>query len=299
LLEVQACAGRVKQRCAFIGLHVAVDALLRKPGTICGMCLLALAWKVHPRWQLLMAGNRDEFHARPTAGLAAWPAPDLGVLAGRDLRSGGTWAGVGREGRMAVVTNVRDPLARQTGPSRGALVADYLRGSGSAAACADTLAGNAPAFAPFNLLLADRESCQFLGNHPLLRLSLAPGIHGMSNGPLDAPWPKTLALKAAMRAWVDAGRDDPAPLWAALADEHRADDARLPDTGIGLERERWLSSAFIRSPEYGTRASTVIALDAQGQGFIRERRFDPSGACVGETSLTVGPPGPLPSPAAG
>ena len=289
----------MKQRCAFIGLHVAVDALLRKPGTMCGMCLLALAWKVHPRWQLLMAGNRDEFHARPTAGLAAWPAPDLGVLAGRDLRSGGTWAGVGREGRMAVVTNVRDPLARQTGPSRGALVADYLRGSGSAAACADTLAGNAPAFAPFNLLLADRESCQFLGNHPLLRLSLAPGIHGMSNGPLDAPWPKTLALKAAMRAWVDAGRDDPAPLWAALADEHRADDARLPDTGIGLERERWLSSAFIRSPEYGTRASTVIALDAQGQGFIRERRFDPSGACVGETSLTVGPPGPLPSPAAG
>lgn len=289
----------MKQRCAFIGLHVAVDALLRKPGTMCGMCLLALPWKVHPRWQLLMAGNRDEFHARPTAGLAAWPAPDLGVLAGRDLRSGGTWAGVGREGRMAVVTNVRDPLARQTGPSRGALVADYLRGSGSAAACADTLAGNAPAFAPFNLLLADRESCQFLGNHPLLRLSLAPGIHGMSNGPLDAPWPKTLALKAAMRAWVDAGRDDPAPLWAALADEHRADDARLPDTGIGLERERWLSSAFIRSPEYGTRASTVIALDAQGQGFIRERRFDPSGACVGETSLTVGPPGPLPSPAAG
>ena len=289
----------MKQRCAFIGLHVAVDALLRKPGTMCGMCLLALAWKVHPRWQLLMAGNRDEFHARPTAGLAAWPAPDLGVLAGRDLRSGGTWAGVGREGRMAVVTNVRDPLARQTGPSRGALVADYLRGSGSAAACADTLAGNAPAFAPFNLLLADRESCQFLGNHPLLRMSLAPGIHGLSNGPLDAPWPKTLALKAAMRAWVDAGRDDPAPLWAALADEHRADDARLPDTGIGLERERWLSSAFIRSPEYGTRASTVIALDAQGQGFIRERRFDPSGACVGETSLTVGPPGPLPSPAAG
>ena len=284
---------------AFIRPHVPSDPLLRKTGTMPGMCLLALAWKVHPRWQLLMAGNRDEFHARPTAGLAAWPAPDLGVLAGRDLRSGGTWAGVGLDGRMAVVTNVRDPLARQTGPSRGALVADYLRGTGSAAAFADALAGNAPAFAPFNLLLADRDSCQFLGNHPLLRQTLAPGIHGMSNGPLDAPWPKTLALNAALQDWVDAGREDLAPLWAALADENRADDARLPDTGIGLERERWLSAAFIRSPEYGTRASTVIALDAQGQGFIRERRFDPSGACVGETALTVGPPGPLPRPAAG
>lgn len=284
---------------AFIRPHVPSDPLLRKTGTMPGMCLLALAWKVHPRWQLLMAGNRDEFHARPTTGLAAWPAPDLGVLAGRDLRSGGTWAGVGLDGRMAVVTNVRDPLARQTGPSRGALVADYLRGTGSAAAFADALAGNAPAFAPFNLLLADRDSCQFLGNHPLLRQTLAPGIHGMSNGPLDAPWPKTLALNAALQDWVDAGREDLAPLWAALADENRADDARLPDTGIGLERERWLSAAFIRSPEYGTRASTLIALDAQGQGFIRERRFHPSGACVGETALTVGPPGPLPSPAAG
>ncbi|WP_313219059.1 NRDE family protein, partial [Stenotrophomonas sp.] len=154
------------------------------------MCLLALAWKAHPRWQLVMAGNRDEFHARPTAALAAWPAPDTGVMAGRDLRSGGTWAGIGQNGRMAVVTNVRDPLARQTGPSRGALVADFLRGSAPAAAFADALAPDASAFAPFNLLLADRDSCQFLGNHPLLRRTLSPGLHGMSNGPLDAPWPK-------------------------------------------------------------------------------------------------------------
>lgn len=288
----------MKHRRAFIGLHVAGNPLLRKPGTMRGMCLLALAWKVHPRWQLLMAGNRDEFHERPTAGLAAWPAPDLGVLAGRDLRSGGTWAGVGRDGRMAVVTNVRDPLARQTGPSRGALVADYLRGTTPAADFVNLLAADAPAFAPFNLLLADRDSCQFLGNHPLLRQTLAPGIHGMSNGPLDAPWPKTLALNAALQAWVDAGHEDLSPLWAALADETRADDADLPDTGIGLERERWLSPAFIRSPGYGTRASTVIALDAQGQGFICERRFAPSGACSGETTLTVGTPGPPPNPAA-
>ncbi|WP_256774901.1 MULTISPECIES: NRDE family protein [unclassified Stenotrophomonas] len=249
------------------------------------MCLLALAWKTHPRWQLVMVGNRDEFHARPTAALVAWPAPDTGLLAGRDLRSGGTWAGVAPEGRMAVVTNVRDPLARQTGPSRGALVADYLRADASAATFADELAARATTFAPFNLLLADRDSCQFLGNHPLGRQALAPGVHGMSNGPLDAPWPKTERLNAALRGWIASGSDDLGPLWAALADETRADDSALPNTGIGLERERWLSAAFIRSPEYGTRASTLIALDANGEGFIHERRFGPDGSCIGETRL--------------
>jgi len=257
------------------------------------MCLLALAWKTHPRWQLVMAGNRDEFHARPTAPLAAWPAPDRGVLAGRDLRSGGTWAGVGAGGRMAVVTNVRDPLARQTGPSRGALVADYLRDAAPAADLADALGTRAAGFAPFNLLLADRDSCQFLGNHPQARQALAPGVHGMSNGPLDAPWPKTVRLNAALQAWIAHGSDDLRPLWQALADETRAADGDLPDTGIGLERERWLSAAFIRSPEYGTRASTLIALDAEGRGFIHERRFGPDGGCIGETRLAVGQ-GPVP-----
>jgi len=251
------------------------------------MCLLALAWKTHPLWQLVMAGNRDEFHARPTAALARWSPPDEAVAAGRDLRSGGTWAGIGARGRMAVVTNVRDPLARQTGPSRGALVAGYLRDDAPAAVFADQLAARAVEFAPFNLVLADRDSCQFQGNHPLHRQPLAPGIHGVSNGPLDAPWPKTVTLNAALRAWVDAGSEDLTPLWDALRDETRADDSALPDTGIGLARERWLSSAFIRSPEYGTRASTIIALDANGHGFIAERRFDAEGDCIGETRLTT------------
>lgn len=251
------------------------------------MCLLALAWKTHPLWQLVMAGNRDEFHARPTAALARWSPPDEAVAAGRDLRSGGTWAGIGGQGRMAVVTNVRDPLARQTGPSRGALVAGYLRDDAPAAVFADQLAARAVEFAPFNLVLADRDSCQFQGNHPLHRQPLAPGIHGVSNGPLDAPWPKTVTLNAALRAWVDAGSEDLTPLWDALRDETRADDRALPDTGIGLARERWLSSAFIRSPEYGTRASTIIALDANGHGFIAERRFDAEGVCIGETRLTT------------
>lgn len=244
-----------------------------------------------------MAGNRDEFHARPTAALAPWP-DETSVIGGRDLRSGGGWAGVGGGGRMAVVTNVRDPQASQTGPSRGALVADFLRGRDPAAVHIERLATVAGAYAPFNLLLADGHSLEYLGNHPAERQTLGAGVHGMSNGALDAPWPKTQRLMAALETWLEEEgvrslsqreRDltpDLAPLWAALADEHRPLDSDLPDTGIGLERERWLSPAFIRGDDYGTRASTVLLMDAQGHGQIHERRFGPQGVPAGESSVS-------------
>jgi len=250
------------------------------------MCLLALAWLRHPRWRLVMAGNRDEFHARPTAPLAPWSdAP--GVLGGRDLRSGGGWAAVGPAGRMAVVTNVRDPMAAQAGPSRGALVAGFLRGTRTAAGHADLLAREAASYAPFNLLLADAEGVEYLGNRPFDRQSLAAGVHGMSNAALDAPWPKTRRLMDALSAWLEAGETSLEPLWTALADEHRPADIDLPDTGIGLERERWLSTAFIRGDDYGTRASTLVFIDARGHGRIHERRFGPQGMFAGESSASL------------
>lgn len=249
-----------------------------------------------------MAGNRDEFHARPTAALAPWQ-DEPSITGGRDLRSGGGWAGVGPAGRMAVVTNVRDPLAARAGPSRGALVADFLRGREAAAVHMNRLAGIATAYAPFNLLLADSVSLEYLGNHPAERQTLGPGVHGMSNGALDAPWPKTRRLMAALSAWLDddgvgslsqseralapslALTPDLTPLWNALADEHRPADSDLPDTGIGLERERWLSPAFIRGDDYGTRASTVLLIDAQGHGQMHERRFGAQGVFLGESHV--------------
>lgn len=249
-----------------------------------------------------MAGNRDEFHARPTAALAPWQ-DEPSIIGGRDLRSGGSWAGAGPSGRMAVVTNVRDPLAAQAGPSRGALVADFLRGREPAAVHMDRLAGIAAAYAPFNLLLADSDSLEYLGNHPAERQTLGPGVHGMSNGALDAPWPKTRRLMAALSAWLDddgvgslsqseraltpslALTPDLTALWNALADEHRPADSDLPDTGIGLERERWLSPAFIRGDDYGTRASTVLLIDAEGHGQMHERRFGAQGVFLGESRV--------------
>jgi len=249
------------------------------------MCLVVLALQSHPRWRLLLVGNRDEFHARPTAPLQRWPAPAQRVLAGRDLRSGGSWVGLDDAGRCTVVTNVRDPLASTSGASRGALVADYLAGAAPAWAFAEALARRADAYPPFNLLLADAEGAHYLGNHPPARQRLAPGVHGMSNGALDAPWPKTVRLRAAVADWIAAGDEALSPLWQALADETVADDARLPDTGVGLELERRLSPAFIRGHDYGTRASTIVAVDGAGRGWIHERRFGPDGVFLGETRL--------------
>ena len=248
------------------------------------MCLIAFAWNVHPHWRLVLLGNRDEFHARPSATLAHWP--DSPIMAGRDLQAGGTWLGVTAAGRCAVVTNVRDPQASLAGWSRGLLVSDYLSGSRGASVQAQMLSAKAASYRPFNLLLFDAQAALFLGNHPQPHVrALDPGVHALSNAELDTPWPKTCAIRQRLRAWVERADDDPLPLLAALADEQIAADDKLPDTGIGLERERWLSSAFVRGERYGTRASTLVAIAHDGSGLLVERSFGPGGWAGPETRL--------------
>lgn len=254
------------------------------------MCLVAIVWLCHPRWRLLVAGNRDEVHPRPTSPLHRWPGPPAapGLLAGRDLQSGGTWMGLDTLGRAAVVTNVRDGALTGAPPapgSRGALPVDYLRGGQGACEHADSLLETAAGMAPFNLLLADASHCCHVGNHPHEVQRVSPGVHVMSNGRFDEAWPKTRHLGQALERWLAGGSGDPEPVWRALADERVAADAELPDTGVGTELERRLSPAFIRGPIYGTRASTLLAIDHQGQGWISERRFGPDGTPQGETTL--------------
>lgn len=252
------------------------------------MCVIAFASNVHPRWRLLLIGNRDEAHARPSAPLARWAdAPD--VLAGRDLDAGGTWMGVREPERAAVVTNVRDPRAAKEGASRGWLVSDFLRSADTAARHAAALEADAARYRPFNLLLFDRGTAHFVSNHPTMRVREIPaGVHGLSNGDLDAPWPKVQRATAALRDWLDSGSEDFDPLFTALADETIAPDAGLPETGIGIERERQLSPLFVRGSVYGTRATTLIALDRSGGGRIIERRFGPQGVAQGQTTLQFG-----------
>lgn len=249
------------------------------------MCVIAFAWNVHPRWRLLLIGNRDEMHARPSTPLQRWTDPP-GILAGRDLEAGGTWMGVREAERAAVVTNVRDPRASKDGASRGWLVSDFLRGADTAARYAAVLATDAARYHPFNLLLFDADSARFVSNHPGVRVrGIEPGVHGLSNGDLDAPWPKVRRATAALRGWLDRGAGDFAPLFTALADETRAPDAELPDTGVGLELERQLSPLFVRGERYGTRATTLIAVARRGGGVIEEHRFGPNGVAQGQTAL--------------
>lgn len=250
------------------------------------MCLIAFAWNTHPRWQLLLLGNRDEVHARPSAPLAHWDdAPQ--VLAGRDLQAGGTWMGVTAGGRAAVVTNVRDPGADMQRLSRGALVADYLRGERDADAYAQDLSERATDYRPFNLLLFDGSDALYIGNHPQPRMhAVSAGVHGLSNADFDAPWPKARVLMQRLQDWLDTdGNDDFDLLFQALADDTQWPDGVLPDTGVGIELERRLSAAFIRGERYGTRASTLVAVDRDARVTIIERRFGTNGVALGETRL--------------
>ncbi|HYR07921.1 MAG TPA: NRDE family protein [Longimicrobium sp.] len=242
------------------------------------MCLIALALDAHPSYPLVIAANRDEFYARPTAP-AAWWADAPEVLAGRDLREGGTWMGVTRGGRVAAVTNYRDPgLAQKAGaPSRGALVADFLRGSVDAEAYAHRLAGRAAQYNGFNLLVGDESGFFYLSNRTEGVRRLEPGVYGLSNALLDTPWPKVLRAKRAMADALDAAEGEgwDARLWEALADRVIAADDALPDTGVGSERERLLSPPFIRTDVYGTRASTVLTIGADGEVRFVERSVAP------------------------
>jgi len=247
------------------------------------MCVLAFAWNAHPHWRLVLAGNRDELHERPAAPLAHWADRDH-VIAGRDLQAGGTWLGVSEQGRLAVVTNLRGyGSPRPDMASRGDLVADLLSGDG---AYADPDATDLALFNPFNLLFADAEGARFLTNRPSpTRTALGPGLYGLSNGALDEPWPKTLQLKAMLLDWIVSGKDDPAILLDGLRSERLPDVGLAPDRPSDVPQEPRLSSIFIRNPVYGTRCSTVVAINNEGHGLIAERRFDAQGEPAGETRI--------------
>lgn len=244
------------------------------------MCLILIAHRAHPDYPLVVAANRDEFHARPATAAAWWKeAPQ--ILAGRDLQAGGTWLGITRGGRFAALTNFRDPPAhRPDAPSRGALVSDFLLGSEPPEGYLERLALRAGAYNGFNLVVGGPLTglyayCNRGGGVQ----SLAPGVHGISNGLLDEPWPKVRAGRAALGAAL-AGAD-PEALFAVLADRAQAADAELPDTGIGRDWERLLSSRFIAGPAYGTRCSTVVMWDADGGVRFIERSYDVEGAVTG------------------
>lgn len=238
------------------------------------MCIILLAHKAHPGYSLILAANRDEFYERPTARAGFWEDAG-GLLGGRDLERGGTWLGVTETGRVAAITNFREPSVRITdAPSRGLLVSDFLRSHERPEEYLERLATHASRYNGFNLIVAERHDLYYYSNRADAPQALAPGLYGVSNHLLDTPWPKVARGKEAL-AEILARSDTVSPddIFRLLADRTCAEDACLPDTGVGLEVERALSPLFITSPVYGTRSSTVLLVDQEEKATFIERTF--------------------------
>jgi uncharacterized protein with NRDE domain len=251
------------------------------------MCLLVFAWMNHPRYRLVVAANRDEFHDRPAAPLGWWTTTD-GMLAGRDLRAGGTWIGVTRSGRFGAVTNYRGvegpPVA--DAPSRGGLVPDYLAGEATPGTFLEKLNGAATAFAGFNVLAGDRESLHYLSNRDSAGpRRLEPGTYGLSNHALDTPWPRLVRARERFDDALAAERPGVGELFELLADREPATGAAFPGSGLHPDLERALSAPFVLHEHYGTRCSTVLLAGHDGRTVAAERRFDAAGNLTGATRL--------------
>src|SRR5688572_23601417 len=248
------------------------------------MCLLVLAWKHHPRYRLILAGNRDEFHERPAAPLGWWQ-DDPRILAGRDLKAGGTWLGVARSGRFAVVTNYRDLQAPVEGaPSRGGLVPRFLTGATSPKEFLDDLRGAAGRYSGFNLLVGGSRALYYFSNRgPKNPTALAPGIYGLSNHLLDTPWPKLTRTRARFATALANPELMLEELFAVLADRTPAPAEGLPTTGLPSDWERVVSAPFIINERYGTRCSSVLLVERTGRTILQERRFDPAGIQSGNS----------------
>ena len=277
------------------------------------MCLAIVALDAHPHYALVLVANRDEYHARPTEAAHWWTEGD--ILAGRDLRAGGTWLGVTRTGRWAFVTNVRQGAERNPdAPSRGLLVPRVLRDPRDTHHALIAAIADADDYNGFNMMAGEIGTASWGSNRaptpvalssnsaaalppeaeqsapwdgPATRMrtdagtALSRGVHGLSNARLDTPWPKLLRTKAGVAAWVAAARDDTDALLQLLADRERARDDELPNTGVSREWERALSAPFITGENYGTRCSTVLTISRDGDGRFVEQSFDARGETSG------------------
>jgi uncharacterized protein with NRDE domain len=244
------------------------------------VCLALIALEAHPQLPLVIAANRDEFHARAAVPAHWW---DDGTLAGVDLEGGGTWLGVTRAGRWALVTNYREGAPRDPkAPSRGMLVTRALAERTPPLVCAANIAADGRGYHGYNLLLGEVASAAYTSNRASGAVALGAGIHGLSNHLLDTPWPKVVHAKQGLSRCLASEQIDVESLFALLADRRQAEPAALPTTGIAPEWERLLSSAFIVDARYGTRCSTVLIQGRDGSARFVERSFDAQGRLTGE-----------------
>jgi uncharacterized protein with NRDE domain len=240
------------------------------------MCLLLISYDMHPVYRVVLAANRDEYYNRPTAPLAFWnDMPD--ILAGRDLKRSGTWLGVTRTGRIAAITNYREPALRyENAPSRGHLVSNFLQGLESPENYLNHIKSSGNRYNGFNLIVGDWSGLFYYSNMADNIKKLKPGLFGLCNHLLDTPWPKVEKGKAAFSALLDGKQTiDIEDIFSILENRTLPPDDMLPDTGVGLSWERVLSPLFIFSPDYGTRSSSIVFVERTGKLIFAERTFDP------------------------
>jgi uncharacterized protein with NRDE domain len=248
------------------------------------MCLIAWNWQPDSSIPLLLVANRDEYYARPTAALDWWE--DADILAGRDLQAGGTWLGVSRSGRLAALTNYRDPANMHAlAPSRGELVSGFLQGSCSVTDYLTELARRCADYNPFNLLVFDGKNLMGLESRHARLIRFEAGLGAVSNADFLTPWPKLMVLKEGLQTLLAQKQPRDEDLMALLQNQNLADDAALPATGIPLDFERALSAAFVTLPDYGTRACSVVRYETDRLCFT-EQSFDAKG-CLGTRQLTL------------
>ena len=238
------------------------------------MCLILISYRKSPDYRLILAANRDEFYDRPTEPAGFWEdAPQ--ILGGRDLKAGGTWLGINKSGRFAAITNYRDPGSYMPdAPSRGALVRGFLESVAAPLEYFADLKGETGKYNGFNLIAGDLERLCYFSNRDGSPIELPPGIYGLSNHLLDTPWPKVELGKSLLGSVMDRGSFTAEDIFRLLANSERPDDESLPETGVGLEWERILSSVFIASPVYGTRSSTAVMIDNSGEVTFIEKVFN-------------------------
>lgn len=249
------------------------------------MCLILLAWHTHPEYPLVFAANRDEAYRRPSVAADFW-RDEPNVFGGRDLEKGGTWLGLTIAGRIAAVTNYRDgPAAKNAPRSRGELTASFLCRTDDPRPYMERVMASAPDYGGFGLIAGDLGQMFFCSNRGTGIEEFAPGVHGLSNHLLNTPWPKVTYGKQRVAALLAAGEAELIQgLFDILTDRTVALDAELPDTGVGLQRERELSPAFVAGEQYGTRASTVLLINRRNEVVFHERAFGARGVPLGTTA---------------
>lgn len=242
------------------------------------MCLILLAYDVHTEYRLILAANRDEFHDRPTLPMAFWEDhPD--ILAGRDLKAGGTWLGITRSGRVSAITNYREPGGpKPDAPSRGHLVSGFLAGNSPSQAYLEAVSSVGQTYSGFNLIVGDESGLFYYSNRQPGIQKLVPGWYGLSNHHLNTDWPKVrkgiALLKSAILNADPVNSVNMDPIFHLLKNREIPPDDRLPDTGVGMEWERILSPMFIQSPGYGTRSSSVMLINRNGMAQVAELTFN-------------------------